>query len=303
MLIGKPPYELIVPAKNRVSFIYCEYGQVLREDNSLVFRRNSIEYDLPVANTTALLLGTGTSITQPAAMEISRWGCNVSFVKGGGIGLTTSFQSTVSRSTLLQKQAKISSSPQLRLSIARKMYAMRWGEDILPKGYSIRKMMTFEGQRMRAAYRKAADLYGYDFQRVQDYDSADPINQNITYLYSMLYDVSSAFIVSLGLSPGLGIIHYGHAKSFVFDVADFYKEDMIALAFECAHENIFGSDLRKYFRAEMEQSKLREKIVDSILTCLGFSENEIVEAFDVASQETSYLWNRDELIDNKGHSL
>lgn len=115
MLIGTPPFELIAPVKNRISFIYCEYGQVIREENSLVFRQNNIDHDLPVANTAALLLGTGSSITQPAAMEISRWGCNISFVKGGGIGLTTGFQSTVSSSKLLSKQAEISSKQETRM--------------------------------------------------------------------------------------------------------------------------------------------------------------------------------------------
>lgn len=301
MLYGNPPFELIVPVKRRISFLYCEYGQVLREGNSLIFRQSGIDYDLPVANLAVLMLGTGTSITQPAANEISRWGCTISFVKGDAIGLTTNFQSTVNSSKLIIKQAEITSSIAARTQTARKLYAMRWKEDIIPKSYGIRKMMTFEGRRMKDVYRSNALKYGYDFQRVQNFDSSDPINQNITVLYSMLYNLSNAFIVSMGLSPALGIIHHGNARSFVFDIADLYKEDAVDLAFKYAHEGIFGNDIRAPFRNYLKDTMLRERIVDDILECLNIDESDFENT--ESGEDISYLWGKDEIIENDGYGI
>jgi CRISPR-associated protein Cas1 len=47
-----------------------------------------------------------------------------------------------------------------------------------------------------------------------------------------------AVIVALGLAPGLGFVHAGHALSFVFDIADLYKAEIsIPIAFDIAAES------------------------------------------------------------------
>lgn len=186
--------------------------------------------------------------------------------------------------------------------MARKMYALRWGEDSIPKSYGIKKMMTYEGRRMKDIYSDCAKSFGYNFQRKQNYDESDPINQNITSLYHMLYGLSNAFIVSLGASPGLGIIHHGNSRSFVFDVADLYKERMIAFAFRCAHENIYESDLRKAFHKYIQTTQLREKLIDSILYCLGYDED-YEKIITDESQSDLFLWSKNEIINNEGFSL
>ena len=48
---------------------------------------------------------------------------------------------------------------------------------------------------------------------------------------------------ALGLSPGLGFIHVGHDCSFVYDIADLYKSEVvIPVAFQVASEE--PEDLR-----------------------------------------------------------
>ncbi|MFT4122904.1 MAG: hypothetical protein QM635_03630 [Microbacteriaceae bacterium] len=44
-----------------------------------------------------------------------------------------------------------------------------------------------------------------------------------------------AVVVALGCAPGLGFVHTGHARSFVFDIADLYKAEItIPIAFDVA---------------------------------------------------------------------
>jgi len=257
-LYGKPPYEIISSSKHKVSFLFLEYGAVIREGNALVFRQNGIDYDLPVATLSAILLGIGTSITQPAMLEISRWGCAVSFVSPGMTGLHSSYLGTsASHSRFLYKQAQIVSSPKIRLEYARKMYAQRWGEDKVPKSYSLQKLMLLEGRRVKALYAEQAKKFDIQFTRKQqvDFSSDDVVNQNLTMMNHLLYGVINAVVVSIGLSPGLGVIHHGNASAFIFDVADLYKEEyIIPLSFQFAAEGASQEEVRSTFRYLMRKT-------------------------------------------------
>ena len=61
------------------------------------------------------------------------------------------------------------------------------------------------------------------------------MNQALSAGHACLYGVAHAVIAALGCSPGLGFIHVGHERSFVYDIADLYKADLtIPIAFEIA---------------------------------------------------------------------
>lgn len=304
ILYGKPPFELLVSTKNKISFAYFEYGSVLREANSLIFRTANKDYDIPVANLNALLLGIGTSISQPAIAEIARWGCNVSFVSGNGMGVHSSFTSSSSTTArLINKQAMIASSQSLRLACARKMYAVRWGVDNVPKNLSIPNLMRAEGLRVKKAYSVAARKAQIpNFVRKQqiDFASDDLINQFLSSANYVLYGLTNAVIVSLGLSPALGIIHHGHSRSFVFDIADLYKESLIIpMCFELASSGSHVSDVRKSMRERLIDIKLMPQIIDDIYSCLDLSLTKDEEN----SAQKSMLWANGEIIDNGGNSL
>ena len=60
-------------------------------------------------------------------------------------------------------------------------------------------------------------------------------------------------IFALGLSPGLGFIHVGHDCSFVYDIADLYKSEVvIPVAFQVASEE---PEDRWLFQAEDEKKE------------------------------------------------
>lgn len=298
LLHGKAPFELLSAFKDRISFIYLEYGNVVREGNSLIFKQNNFDYDLPCAKLSFILLGNGTTISQPAMAEISRWGCNVSFVNGSGLGLHSSHISPLSKSAKnIIKQAEIVSNNSLRLKHARQMYRIRWGEAGVPKSYSLKELMALEGSRVRKTYKKEAEKYGIkNFTRKQliDYESDDRINQLLTTGYNLIYGLCNTAITSLGLSPALGVIHHGHSQSFVFDIADFYKEKIIIpFCFQQYGEGSSSSDLRKEFRKYFISYKMISQIIEDIYLTLNLTLEE-------EKEEKSFLWDSKELIDNQG---
>ncbi len=75
----------------RANLYYLEHCRVLVNGGRVEFvtdeGRRSLYWNIPIANTTTLLLGTGTSITQAAMRELARAGVMVGFCGGGGTPL------------------------------------------------------------------------------------------------------------------------------------------------------------------------------------------------------------------------
>src|SRR5699024_2354221 len=114
------------------------------------------------------------------------------------------------------------------------------------------------------------------------------------------YGVCHSVIVALGMSPGLGFIHTGHDKSFVYDIADLYKAEItIPLAFELASKCKEGDDIGKIarlsLRDKMVDGKLMQKIVEDLQILMDISEE------DKISSEIIELW--DDKEENVKHGI
>lgn len=100
----------------------------------------------------------------------------------------------------------------------------------------------------------------------------DAVNQALTAGNMCLYGLTHAVIFALGCSPGLGFVHVGHDNSFVYDIADLYKaEIVIPLAFELASkepEDLPG-EMRRRTRDAMVQAHILERMVHDIRWLLG----------------------------------
>ncbi len=69
----------------------------------------------------------------------------------------------------------------------------------------------------------------------ENFQAGDAVNQALSAAHACLYGVAHSVIVALGCSPGLGFVHTGHERSFVYDIADLYKAEItIPIAFEIA---------------------------------------------------------------------
>lgn len=75
----------------RANLFYLEYCRVMQKDGRVLYlteAKNENQYfNIPIANTTVLLLGTGTSITQAAMRMLAQAGVLVGFTGGGGTPL------------------------------------------------------------------------------------------------------------------------------------------------------------------------------------------------------------------------
>jgi CRISPR-associated protein Cas1 len=78
----------------RANLYYLEHCRVLVNGGRVEYLsqqgKESQYWNIPIANTTCLLLGTGTSITQAAMRELAKAGVMVGFSGGGGTPLFTS---------------------------------------------------------------------------------------------------------------------------------------------------------------------------------------------------------------------
>ncbi|MET9201498.1 type I-E CRISPR-associated endonuclease Cas1e [Gordonia sp. NPDC003585] len=240
---GPPPVRPteLVRVADRLSFIYLERCTVHRADNAITATDERGVIHIPAATIGALLLGPGTRVTHQAMVLLAESGSTSVWVGEQGVRYYAHGRPLGRSSRLLDAQARAVSNRDARLTVARKMYAMRFpGEDT--SALTMQQLRGKEGARVRRSYREHAERTGVEWKR-RDYDpndfaASDVVNQALSAATTCLYGVAHAVIVALGCSPGLGFVHTGHDRSFVYDVADLYKAEIaIPVAFDVAADD------------------------------------------------------------------
>lgn len=100
------PSELktIIHSK-RANLYYLQHCRILVNSGRVEYvtdeGKESLYWNIPIANTTAIMLGTGTSITQAAMRELAKAGVLVGFCGGGGTPLYSGNEVQVDVSWLL----------------------------------------------------------------------------------------------------------------------------------------------------------------------------------------------------------
>jgi len=269
---GTPPPDLreLARAQDRISFVYLEHCTIHRESNAITAEDERGTVHVPAASLGALLLGPGTRVTHQAMMLLAESGSTVVWVGERGVRYYAHGRSLARTSTLLQVQADLVTNRSSRLRVAREMYAMRFpGEDV--STLTMQQLRGREGARVRRVYRESAETYGVEWnKRTYDpdqFESGDAVNQALSAATTALYGLTHAVIVALGCSPGLGFVHTGHVRSFVFDVADLYKaEYAIPCAFQIAGGSFVdvGAETRRAMRDRFHEGSLLERCVRDV---------------------------------------
>lgn len=288
---------------DRVSFIYVDHAKINRIDSAITVSDYRGVVNIPVSMIGVLMLGPGTDISHRAMEILGDVGTSVIWVGERGVRHYAHGRSLAHSTRFLEKQAKLVSNKRTRLAVARKMYAMRFeNEDV--SNLTMQQLRGREGSRIRKVYREYAKKYKVNWQgrdyKVEDFEDSDLINQALSALNVSLYGVCHSVIVALGMSPGLGFIHTGHDKSFVYDIADLYKAEItIPLAFELASKCKEGDDIGKIarlsLRDKMVDGKLMQKIVEDLQILMDISEE------DKISSEIIELW--DDKEENVKHGI
>jgi CRISP-associated protein Cas1 len=235
---GAPPATLpeLVRAQDRLSFVYLERCVIHRDSNAITAQDDRGTVHIPAATIGALLLGPGTRVTHQAVMLLAESGATAVWVGEHGVRYYAHGRTLAQSTRLLQAQAAAVSNRSSRLAVARTMYAMRFPEEDTT-GLTMQQLRGREGARVRRIYREHSRRTGVAWDRRQydpdDFAGSDPINQALSAANTALYGVVHAVIVALGCAPGLGFVHTGHERSFVYDIADLYKADLtIPVAFD-----------------------------------------------------------------------
>ncbi|MDO4258506.1 MAG: type I-E CRISPR-associated endonuclease Cas1e [Actinomycetaceae bacterium] len=285
------PVTALPRAQDRMSFLYLEHCVIHREDGALTARNEKGTIRVPAASLIAVLLGPGTSISHQAMGLLGECGTTAVWVGERGVRYYAHGRSLATSTRLLVEQAAQVSSPQKRLRVAREMYQMRFaGEDV--EGLTMQQLRGREGARIRQIYREHSKRTGVEWQRrdyrPDDFQASDPINQALSAAHAALYGVMHGVIVALGCSPGLGFVHNGHERSFVYDMADLYKADVtIPIAFDVIADgsgDITGTTRRRV-RDRIFELHIIERAVKDIHRLL------LVDSTEDLSANVISLWD------------
>jgi len=273
---GAPPPSLqeLVRAEERISFIYVERCVVNRDANAITATDERGTVHIPAASLGALILGPGATVTHQAMVLLAESGSTAVWVGERGVRYYAHGRSLNHGSRLLVAQAEAVSNRRARLRVARAMYAMRFPEEDV-SSLTMQQLRGREGARIRGVYREASRTSGvrwvgrdYDSH---DYAAGDTINQALSAATTCLYGVTHAVIVALGCSPGLGFVHVGHERSFVFDIADLYKAEIaIPIAFQVAAQKPedIGGTTRRAVRDAIRDGRIMARAAKDIRTLL-----------------------------------
>ncbi|WP_285726866.1 type I-E CRISPR-associated endonuclease Cas1e [Psychromicrobium xiongbiense] len=295
---GAPPPSLpeLVRVEDRVSFIYLERSVVHRESNAITATDERGTVHIPVASLGTLLLGPGTRVSHHAMMLLAESGSSVVWVGEQGVRYYAHGRSLARSSRLLEAQAKLVSNQNSRLAVAREMYAMRFPDENT-SGLTMQQLRGKEGARVRAIYRAESQRTGVPWDKrsydVEDFSAGDPINQALSAAHTSLYGVVHSVIVALGCSPGLGFVHTGHVRSFVYDIADLYKAELtIPLAFDIAAEQMMdvGGSTRRAVRDAMYGGAFLKRCVADIQHLL-LPDDDAEDVSEELAEDVVLLWD------------
>ncbi|MDS2172672.1 type I-E CRISPR-associated endonuclease Cas1e [Nesterenkonia sp. CL21] len=281
------PTELL-RAEDRLSFVYLERSVIHREENAITSTDGEGTVHLPAVGLGCLMLGPGTRITHAAISLLGDCGVSVVWCGEQGVRFYAHGSATARNSTLLQRQAALVSNTRSRLRVARRMYQIRFpGEDV--SSLTMDQLRGREGARVRKIYRQHAERVGIPwsgrYYRPGELDASNPVNQALTAGNAALYGVTHSVITALGCSPGLGFVHSGTSRAFVYDVADLFKaETTIPAAFDAAVENTesITSAVRR---------RLRDYVVETNM--LARCARQVQSLLAETSRDPGDDWNRD----------
>lgn len=264
------PASSQIRLEDRISFLYLEYCQV-RQDKTgvIVIKENSrgegekSVIQLPVGGICVLMLGPGTSVSNPAMTSLSRSGVSVLFSGGGGYpmySLATPL-TTSSKWTMAQARAVVREND--RRKVARLFYEKQLGVSF-PSNYPISKMRGLEGSYIKCLYRSLSSSNGIKGFR-RDVTSEDNVNVSLNVGNSILYGLALSVISCFGMSPALGVIHQGSHKAFVLDLADIFKPIVsIPVAFNSYAESDPVAFTRKRVREEISRNEVALKMIETV---------------------------------------
>ena len=297
----KPSLQALPQIRDRMTFIYLERCQLGRQDGAITATDEEGVVLIPAAAISVLLLGPGTSVTHRAMELIGDAGVSVIWTGEHGVRYYAGGRPLTHSASFLIRQAELVSNQRLHLEVVRKMYQLRFPDEDV-SGLTLQQLRGREGSRIRSVYRAASKQWnipwnGRDYDP-DDFSSGDAVNQALSATNTCLYGLAHAVIAALGCSPGLGFVHVGHERSFVYDIADLYKAEItIPLSFETAASQ--PDDLPATARRRTRDAIVSNHILERMVKDVRFL---LAREGDNSEDDAVYLWNAQKGVVKNGTS-
>lgn len=276
MLKGRLGLETArIPHADRHGLIWLERGELCVVDGCLNFssgKQAPVPHSLQVPHQaiSMILLGPGSSVTHDALRLLARHGTLMAAVGVDGVRTYTAPPLMPDRSDIARRQAELWGSPRRRISVARRMYALRLGE-VLPHR-DLDTLRGIEGARVKTIYRLMADKYGVKWNG-RHYDRENPNatdtpNQAINHAATAVQAAAAIAVQSLAAIPQLGFIHEDSGQAFVLDIADLFRDSVtLDIAFSAAKKINEGNDtiIDRLVRREASTTFRKQGVIPAMI--------------------------------------
>ncbi|MCK5801287.1 MAG: CRISPR-associated endonuclease Cas1, partial [Lentisphaeria bacterium] len=164
-----------------------------------------------------------------------------------------------------------------REEVARRMFLLRFGDDVDVEGHTVKTLMGMEGHRVKELYAQMGAKHGVTWKgrnyNPRNWTLSDSINRAVSAANAALYALTTAIVCSMGYLPQLGFIHSAGTIPFVFDIADIYKpETTLEAAFETMAINPEANekDVITRLKFHIEDRKILRRIPRDIERLLDY---------------------------------
>ena len=271
----------------RANLYYLEHCRVMQKDGRVLYlteAKNENQYwNIPIANTTVILLGTGTSITQAAMRMLASAGVLVGFIGGGGTPLFMGSeiewmmpQSEYRPTEYMQGWMSFWFEDAKRLDVAKQFQFARiefirriWAKDKdlkdegfyldnadieqaltgfekkIPHQSKVGDLLLAEAMTTKQLYKIAATRCKLSFER--NPEQGDLANDFLNDGNYLAYGLAATTLWVLGISHSFAVMHGKTRRgALVFDVADLIKDAVVLpWAFICAKEGMSEQEFRQ----------------------------------------------------------
>lgn len=294
----------------RANIYYLDKCRVMQKDGRVVYltegKKENLYWNIPIANTTVILLGTGTSITQAAMRLLASADVLVGFCGGGGTPLFAGTevewlnpQSEYRPTSYVQGWLSFWFDEARRLAVAKHFQQQRcsflqrtWEKDRelsdygfyfddpevedaitlykkgIEKAASISELLSKEAAFTKKLYKYAAALTDFpDFSRNRD--SGDWANIFLNHGNYLAYGLAACTLWVLGIPHGFAVMHGKTRRgALVFDVADLIKDAIVLpWAFICAYEGMAGQEFRQTCLQKFTEHHAMDFMFEEVKQC------------------------------------
>ncbi len=272
----------------RANLYYLEHCRVMQKDGRVLYLTEGKDenhyWNVPIANTTVILLGTGTSLTQAAMRMLASAGVLVGFCGGGSTPLFMGSeiewltpQSEYRPTEYVQGWLSFWFEEHKRLQVAQAFQQARidylssvWAKDRdlqaegfyvddldiktalanfkqkIPTTTKVGDLLSHEAMLTKQLYKAAATRCKIgDF--VREREANDLANGFLNHGNYLAYGLAATTLWVLGIPHGFAVMHGKTRRgALVFDVADLVKDALVLpLAFICAKEKATEQEFRQ----------------------------------------------------------